>query len=180
MSNKPCPPQCTCRKHSAETRSRMSETRRLQWAQKNAAERQQFGEHVARAMEERGLVSRPENRRAYHRNHVRVHAARGPARDQRCVGCNSQALHWAQTHGTDGTDPLGHYRPLCRSCHEEYDREIKGAKISASKMGHEVSEEARAKMRAAKLGKKLSPEHVAKIQEGKARRRREREEGRQA
>lgn len=63
---------------------------------------------------------------------------------------------------------------MCRGCHDSYDREDKGAKISTAKMGHEVTEEARAKMRAAKIGKKLSPEHIAKIQETKARRRRER------
>lgn len=155
----------------------MAETKRRQWAEKSEAERQQFGRRVSEGMQEQGLVHRPERKRAYHRNHIRVQAARGAASQERCVRCTDSAEQWAQVHGTDGTDPHQHYQPMCRRCHDDYDREVKGAKISAAKMGHTFSEEAREKMRAAKLGKKLSPEHVAKIQETKARRRREREEG---
>lgn len=57
----------------------------------------------------------------YLARHLRVHRVRGKARDQLCVKCGKQARHWAQLHGTDGTDIHGHYQPMCVSCHFAYD-----------------------------------------------------------
>lgn len=66
--------------------------------------------------------------------HKRVAVARGPASAHQCALCSDQAREWSQIHGTDGTDPERHYRPLCVSCHRSYDMtpEIR-TKISQTK-----------------------------------------------
>lgn len=59
----------------------------------------------------------------YAANHSRLSRQRGRAAEKRCAeGCGRQASQWAQIHGTDGTDPFEHYKPLCRPCHANYDK----------------------------------------------------------
>lgn len=53
--------------------------------------------------------------------HARVRKLRGPARNYQCAECGGPALHWSTVHGTDGTDPMNHYRPMCEPCHFAYD-----------------------------------------------------------
>lgn len=53
--------------------------------------------------------------------HKRVYRSRGKASERDCVGCDNQADEWSQLHGTDGTDPLNHYQPMCVTCHRQYD-----------------------------------------------------------
>ena len=54
--------------------------------------------------------------------HVRLRKIRGKASDRMCYFCETaQAAEWAQLHGTDGSSPYGHFRPLCISCHRAYD-----------------------------------------------------------
>jgi hypothetical protein len=60
--------------------------------------------------------------------HRRVREARGKASEHECVRCAEggivkQAAEWSQIHGTDGKDIRAHYRPMCRKCHRNYDRE---------------------------------------------------------
>lgn len=57
----------------------------------------------------------------YGANHKRVYRKRGRADANTCVSCDKQARDWAQLHDTDGTDPVEHYVPMCRSCHFKYD-----------------------------------------------------------
>lgn len=58
---------------------------------------------------------------SYGAKHLRVRKLRGNATGHPCANCGEQAKDWAQTHDTDGTDPYGHYRPMCRVCHNSYD-----------------------------------------------------------
>lgn len=145
------PPGCSCGGHGlrGEAAQRMAETQRKQWATKSDEERYAFGDRVSQAMAERGLTSRMEAKRAYHRNHARVQSRRGVATDQLCVICDSSAEQWSQIHGTSGEDPMSDYRAMCRSCHDDYDRDSRSAKVSQSKMGHAVSKESRERMSAA-------------------------------
>lgn len=68
--------------------------------------------------------------------HIRVSRLRGPARDYSCVCCGNRARDWAYDHADpderiqvggvwDGMpfslDPM-HYRPMCKSCHNAFDR----------------------------------------------------------
>jgi len=61
------------------------------------------------------------NNAIYARDHKRVRETRGKAKDHECVICGVQACDWAYKHGTDKTDP-DNYRPMCRLCHQDYDR----------------------------------------------------------
>ena len=56
----------------------------------------------------------------YHKNHVMVRKARGPAWRQQCAHCGGNANDWATIHDETGEQP-DHYIPLCRSCHIRYD-----------------------------------------------------------
>ena len=49
--------------------------------------------------------------------HTRVRKLRGSACNYQCVECGGRARHWATVHGTDGTDLINHYRPMCVPCH---------------------------------------------------------------
>lgn len=60
-------------------------------------------------------------RRCYENRHKDVYRAKGPASAQPCVTCAEPAKDWAQISGTDGTDPEGHYQPMCLKCHRAYD-----------------------------------------------------------
>jgi hypothetical protein len=53
--------------------------------------------------------------------HYHVRHKRGSASEYDCIMCEGPAKDWAWTHGTDGTDPLNHFRPMCRQCHWWYD-----------------------------------------------------------
>ncbi|MGH3296092.1 MAG: hypothetical protein ACRDP7_30265 [Trebonia sp.] len=57
--------------------------------------------------------------------HRRVYVRRGKAAAYGCEHCNRKDLgiryEWATVHGTDGTDPFGHYISLCVACHRAYD-----------------------------------------------------------
>jgi hypothetical protein len=53
--------------------------------------------------------------------HRRVRKLRGAARNYQCADCGERAQHWSTVHGTDGTDPFNHYRPMCQRCHFAYD-----------------------------------------------------------
>lgn len=131
-----CTPGCTCSKHkkhpqgcncgahsqSAELRANNGKAQKKRWQDVSLKDRLAFGEKVAGSMAEKGLVSRSDDKRTYHRNHMRVRSARGVAKSQRCELCGDQGYEWSQIHGTDGTDPLKHFRPLCHPCHTEYDR----------------------------------------------------------
>lgn len=97
----------------------------------------------------------------YKRNHMRVYRARGRATEHLCTDCGSPARQWAQLHGTDGSDPCN-YAPMCVSCHNSYDADVKGARISAALVGHTVSDEVRAKLSEAGKGRKQSTAHVEK------------------
>jgi hypothetical protein len=57
----------------------------------------------------------------YQAKHERVYRMRGKAREQICVTCGQPARHWAQIHGTDGSDPMADYQPMCHRCHFAYD-----------------------------------------------------------
>lgn len=116
---------------------------------------------------------------SYITKHERVYKAKGKAKEHKCIECGRSAQEWAQIHGTTG-DHIDDYQPMCCSCHQKYDNhwneitkkkvgksakerwadadyKIKtGAAISKSKMGHEVSKEARQKIGAAKIGNKFA------------------------
>lgn len=92
-------------------REQIAETSRAQWEQWRA---------------ERGL-----EKPGYYGLHRRVRTARGPAKNYECIECGHQAQHWATIHGTDGTDPLEHYLPMCARCHFAYDQV--GARAVATK-----------------------------------------------
>ena len=70
-------------------------------------------------------------RRHYDNRHKAIYRVRGKAADYPCVECAGTAREWAQVHGTDGSDPHDHYRPMCVKCHRNYDGW--GAISSASK-----------------------------------------------
>lgn len=57
----------------------------------------------------------------YQRNHKRVRKVRGQARDQGCIRCDKDGRDWAHRHGTDPSQP-DNYDPMCRLCHQDYDR----------------------------------------------------------
>lgn len=86
---------------------------------------------------------------AYHRNHTKLRRHRGSASRYDCELCGAKAQEWSQIHGTDGTDPHAHFRPLCKSCHLDYDRDEKGAKIIKSQVGVRRTTESKARMSAA-------------------------------
>lgn len=67
-------------------------------------------------------------------------------------------MHWAQVHGTDGTDPHDHYNPLCVSCHFAYDGNQ--AKAAAASVGREWTPEQRAQRseRVRRWNESLTPE----------------------
>ena len=59
----------------------------------------------------------------YIARHTRVKSLRGRAAEYPCADCgttDAPRMEWAQIKGTDGFDPFD-YRPLCRTCHEDYD-----------------------------------------------------------
>lgn len=56
----------------------------------------------------------------YLRNHKRVYAERGRAKDLRCIDCEKPAQHWCHRHDTDPTD-VANYDPRCVPCHAVYD-----------------------------------------------------------
>jgi hypothetical protein len=63
----------------------------------------------------------------YSANHVRVRKARGSASGQLCEGgCQGRAYDWAHLHSTDPASPAS-YVPLCRRCHNEYDKDAERA-----------------------------------------------------
>jgi hypothetical protein len=67
----------------------------------------------------------PPARYSYYYRHDLVEAARGKARDHKCVGCaekglDRQAREWSQLHDKTGDHPED-YRPLCHRCHQDYD-----------------------------------------------------------
>jgi len=79
----------------------------------------------------------------YSGRHRRVRKARGPAKGYQCEVCGSRvAKDWAQTHGTDGCDPMD-YRPMCQQCHSAYD-DI-GAKAKAALSHEQLADMARAR-----------------------------------
>ena len=136
--------------------------------------------------------------RVYHKRHEMVRAIRGLAKNQSCCQCGNKAREWAQIKGTKG-DNAEDYQPMCCSCHQRYDdhwseeskakisrwsinkwagyssEEIAklGRRISAGKMGHEVTAETRDKIRKAKLGVKIgptgkrTPEQCERIRQGR-------------
>lgn len=57
----------------------------------------------------------------YNARHSRLRRNRGSASRYLCVDCGELAEHWSQVHGTNGMDLYNHYRPMCCSCHHEYD-----------------------------------------------------------
>lgn len=73
----------------------------------------------------------------YFGGHRRARTRRGRAADHPCVTCGTRARHWAQVHGTTGTDP-SHYQPMCQKCHWAYDGV--GARTAETK-GPEVRRE---------------------------------------
>lgn len=159
FSNK-CAPGCTCSKHkkhppgcecgshawSHELRKNHAEAQQRRWQNTSLEERLEFGVKVSESMTEKGLVSRSDDKREYHRNHVRVNTTRGSAKIQKCELCGSDAAEWSQIHNTDGTDPQAHYRPLCRPCHSAYDYDVKVPKMIKAITGQKRSAESRAKM----------------------------------
>ncbi len=77
----------------------------------------------------------------YGARHFRVRKLRGSASEYPCELCSNHAKHWAQTHGTDGTDPHEHYRPMCVRCHVAYDGNQE--KAAAANRGREYTPEQR-------------------------------------
>lgn len=75
----------------------------------------------------------PRERLLYDTAHNHVHALRGKATEQDCVDCGGQAHDWAYDHNDpdqiseDGKMPysadVDHYIPLCRKCHQRFDRQ---------------------------------------------------------
>lgn len=73
---------------------------------------------------------------AYSTAHHRVRARKGRASEHRCARCGDQAEQWAFSHaelsplreteereaGQPYSPDPDHYRPLCRSCHQGFDR----------------------------------------------------------
>ena len=69
----------------------------------------------------------------YNAAHLRINAAKGSAKNQKCDHCGSGALHWAYDHldpnekrsaeGPYSPSP-DHYIPLCVPCHSVFDRTV--------------------------------------------------------
>ena len=64
--------------------------------------------------------------RTYTRNHSKVWSRLDKASYHGCRHCATRgeytpAAEWAQIHGTDGSNPLTDYMPLCKACHVLYD-----------------------------------------------------------
>lgn len=57
----------------------------------------------------------------YIQNHKAVRSQRGKASLQICVSCGEPAKDWAWIHGMDPKN-ISSYDPMCRLCHQEYDR----------------------------------------------------------
>lgn len=71
--------------------------------------------------------------------HNRVRKARGPASNYACVDCEKRAQHWATLHGTDGTDVMAHYQPMCVPCHFAYDQVAAQAKATLGPEGRRAA-----------------------------------------
>lgn len=79
--------------------------------------------------------------------HHKVRRFRGRAPEYACVLCDKQANHWAQVHGTDGTDIYKHYQPMCQGCHFRYDGITE--KAAEGRRRHTWTAEQRARLSAA-------------------------------
>lgn len=112
---------------------------------------------------------------SYSMQHKLIRAARGKARDQVCIHCGGQAAQWSKIRGTDGTDVWAHYRPMCRSCHMQYDlggrtnspeatqKQVATRKARGSYPGFEHTQESRAKISKALRGRIVSEETSKRI-----------------
>lgn len=75
---------------------------------------------------------------SYREAHHRIARRQGKARDQRCVGCAGQAVHWSYNGGSEQEqtelDKNGNalrysgnpddYSPRCVTCHKFYDMRL--------------------------------------------------------
>jgi hypothetical protein len=112
----------------------------------------------------------------YHKNHVMVRKARGPAWMQPCANCGNGASDWATIHGESGEQPV-HYLPLCRACHVIYDGTI--ANLANRRTGH--SPETRERQRQAALRRWESQDERDRMREiSRQREARKREAGRES
>lgn len=78
----------------------------------------------------------------YHTTHKRIAAERGPASDQSCVACGGEAAQWAYQHNDDNeltsewgpysSDVVASYEPMCRSCHQKFDRAMADRRVGMS------------------------------------------------
>ncbi|UOW92984.1 hypothetical protein SEA_LEOPARD_81 [Mycobacterium phage Leopard] len=58
----------------------------------------------------------------YQRNHKKLRQSRGQPWEYDCVDCKMRkGRDWAYIHDTDPSD-VRNYKPLCRLCHQAYDR----------------------------------------------------------
>lgn len=149
------PEDCKCATHhqTPERRQQQIATANAYWSSISETDRYlKHGKSTSEGMvwkssrEER--VVRDEGWRAYNRNHNRVAARRGKASEHSCVKCDKEASQWAQVHGTDGSNPLEHYQPMCIHCHRDYDDFYR--KFSETRTGYKHTPETKEKIKAAR------------------------------